>query len=129
MSFGLKVNQDGRKRSAYDILGYKDSKWSIIESIWPEIKSNNLSTRIKKQIKTNSFYGRYIGRHLDEIEELKQEAQLKLRDDIDYSGCSGLSNEVKEILARNKPKSIGEAKELVGMTPAAAAILLRFVKK
>ena len=129
LSFGLKINQDGRKRSAYDILGYKDSQWSMIESIWPEINSINLSARIKKQIKTNSFYERYIGRHLDEIKELKQEAQLMLRNDIDYSVCSGLSNEVKEILARNKPKSIGEARELVGMTPAAAAILLRFVKK
>ena len=129
LSYGLKINQDGRKRSAYDILGYKDSQWSMIESIWPEIKSINLPFRIKKQIKTNSFYDRYIGRHLEEIKELKRETQLKLRDDIDYNGCSGLSNEVKEILERNKPKSIGEAKELVGMTPAAAAILLRFVKK
>ena len=129
LSFGLKINQDGRKRSAYDVLGYKDSKWSMIESIWPDIKSINLPVRIKKQIKTNSFYERYIGRHLDEIKELQEEAQLKLRDDIDYKACSGLSNEVKEILSRNKPKSIGEARELVGMTPAAAAILLRFVKK
>lgn len=129
LSFGLKINQDGRKRSAYDVLGYKDSKWSMIESIWPEIKSINLPVRIKKQIKTNSFYERYIGRHLNEIKELQEEAQLKLRDDIDYKACSGLSNEVKEILSRNKPKSIGEARELVGMTPAAAAILLRFVKK
>ncbi len=129
LSFGLKINQDGRKRSAYDILGYKDSKWSMIESIWPEIKSINLTKRIKKQIKTNSFYQRYIGRHLEEIKELRQETQLKLREDIDYNKCPGLSNEVKEILLRNKPKNIGEAKELVGMTPAAAAILLRFVKK
>ena len=37
--FGLQINQDGRKRSAYEILGYKDSNWDLIESVWPEIKN------------------------------------------------------------------------------------------
>ena len=64
-----------------------------------------------------------------EIDELKKETALKLNDSINYEKCSGLSNEIKEILRKNKPKSIGEARQLTGMTPAAAAILLRFVKK
>ena len=54
---------------------------------------------------------------------------MKLSEGIDYKKCSGLSNEIKEILTKNKPKSIGEARQLTGMTPAAASILLRFVKK
>ena len=35
---GLKINQDGKKRSAYDILGYKDGNWKLIYKIWPELK-------------------------------------------------------------------------------------------
>ena len=126
---GLKINQDGKKRSAFSVLGYKDSSWQMIESIWPELKSLNLDLKIKKQIKTNAFYDRYVGRHLLEIDELKKEEGLKLNEGIDYKKCSGLSNEIKEILTKNKPKSIGEARQLTGMTPAAASILLRFVKK
>ena len=126
---GLKINQDGKKRSAYSVLGYKDSNWKILESTWPELKSLKLDHKIKKQIQTNAFYEKYIGRQLLEIEELKKEKELRLNESIDFDKCSGLSNEIKEILKRNKPKSIGEARELVGMTPAAASILLRFVKK
>jgi len=126
---GLKINQDGKKRSAYSVLGYKDSNWEILESTWPELKSLKLDHKIKKQIQTNAFYEKYIGRQLLEIEELKKEKELRLNESIDFDKCSGLSNEIKEILKRNKPRSIGEARELVGMTPAAASILLRFVKK
>ena len=126
---GLKINQDGKKRSAYSVLGYKDSNWEILELTWPELKSLKLDHKIKKQIQTNAFYEKYIGRQLLEIEELKKEKELRLNESIDFDKCSGLSNEIKEILKRNKPKSIGEARELVGMTPAAASILLRFVKK
>ena len=126
---GLKINQDGKKRSAYDILGYKDSNWELIYKIWPELKKLKLVKTIAKQIKVNSFYERYSQRHLSEIEELNRDKGLKINFSKKLDNCSGLSNEVKEILNKYKPKSIGEARELPGMTPAAAAILLKYVKK
>ena len=127
--FGLQINQDGRKRSAYEILGYKDSSWDLIESVWPEIKKLDIEEKIKKQIKTNAFYSRYTHRQFAEIEELKKDMNLKLSDNINFDKCSGLSNEIKEILKQHKPSSIGEARDLPGMTPAAASLLLRFVKR
>ena len=127
--FGLQINQDGRKRSAYEILGYKDSNWDLIESVWPEIKKLDIEEKIKKQIKTNAFYSRYTHRQFAEIEELKKDMNLKLSDSINFDKCSGLSNEIKEILKQHKPSSIGEARDLPGMTPAAASLLLRFVKR
>ena len=93
------------------------------------VKTLEFRIRIKKQIKTNAFYERYVGRQVIEIEELKREKEFKLNENIDFDKCSGLSNEIKEILRKNKPKSIGEASQLTGMTPAAATILLRFAKK
>ena len=127
--FGLKINMDGKKRTAWEILGYKDSSWKMIKSIWPELNKLKLNKTIEKQIKTNAFYQRYLEKQLVEIEDLKKEKCLKLHSDINYKNCSGLSNEIKEILDKHKPQNIGEATELPGMTPAAAAILLRFAKK
>ncbi len=126
---GLKINKDGKRRSAYEIIGYKNSTWDMIHSIWPETKSLKLSPKIRKQIKVNSFYQRYSGRHLAEIEQLNKEKSLLIKKSANFDNCSGLSNEIKEILKKHKPNSIGDARELPGMTPAAASILLRYVKK
>ncbi len=127
--FKIKINQDGRKRSAYEILGYNKVTWDKLKSIWPELTKIKVDDTIKKQIKINSFYERYSERQLSEIDELEKDKLLKIREDIDYTECGGLSNEVKEILKNHMPSNIQEARQLPGMTPAAAAILLRYVKK
>ena len=128
LKFNIKINQDGRKRSAYEILGYKSVSWSKLQKMWPELRLLKVEASIQKQIKINSFYKRYSERQLNEINSLEKDKYLSIRKTIDYKKCSGLSNEVKEILAKHKPKSIKEARELPGMTPAAASILLRYVK-
>ncbi len=128
-NFGLKINKDGKKRSAYEVLGFQNGNWEIISNIWPKINDLKIDERTKKQIKANSFYNRYSKRHLNEITELQKDEKLKLRKKINFKECEGLSNEIKEILTRHSPKNIGEARKLPGMTPAAASILLRFVKK
>tara|TARA_X000000950_G_scaffold113448_1_gene142760 strand:+ start:2409 stop:4271 length:1863 start_codon:yes stop_codon:yes gene_type:complete len=127
--FGIKINQDGKKRTAYDVLGYQETSWRKLQAIWPELAKLNLNTTIKKQIKSNSFYNRYSNRQELEIRELEKDKSLKIREDVNYQKCSGLSNEAKEVLEANRPNNIQEARLLPGMTPAAANILLRFVKK
>ena len=128
-SHGIKINQDGKKRSAFDLLGYKDVKWENLRSIWKEIKHINISEKTIKQITNTAFYSKYTTRLAEEINQLKTEVELKINDNINFRECSGLSNEVKEVLERYKPQSFGEAKNLPGMTPAAASILLRYVIK
>ena len=128
-SHGIKINQDGKKRSAFDLLGYKDVKWENLRSIWKEIKHINISEKTIKQITNTAFYSKYTTRLAEEINQLKTEVELKINDNINFRECSGLSNEVKEALERYKPQSFGEAKNLPGMTPAAASILLSYVKK
>ena len=126
---GIKINQDGRKRSAYEILSYKDVLWGDIEKIWPEIGQIKVNQSTINQIKNNAFYSKYTNRQIEEIEQLKKETKLKIGSNFNYNGCSGLSNEIKEILVKNRPRNIGEAKNLPGMTPAAASILLNYIKK
>ena len=126
---GIKINQDGKKRSAFDLLGYKDVEWDTLTTIWKEIKDINISEKTVKQIKNTAFYSKYTTRLIEEIDQLKAEVELKINENINFRKCSGLSNEVKEVLERHKPQSFGEAKNLPGMTPAAASILLSYVKK
>ena len=127
--FNIKINQDGKKRSAFEILGYKEVSWKDLKSMWPELKNLKTDQVIEKQIKANSFYNRYSGKQNLEIEELEKDKYLKIDQKLDFMSCSGLSNEVKEILNYHKPENIMEARQLPGMTPAAASILLRFIKK
>ncbi len=127
--FGIKINQDGKKRTAFEVLGYKEVTWDQIRRIFPNLKRQNITDRVEKQIKINSFYKRYSERQQNEIEELKKERLLEIHKNINFNECDGLSNEIKEILSKNRPNNIEEAKQLPGMTPAAASILLRYVKK
>ena len=120
---------DGRKRSAYEIIGYEDVSWEMLRKMWPKIRALNISTRTQQQIKANSFYQRYSSKQQQEIDDLENDRMIRLGDKINYTKCAGLSNEVKEILSRHKPQNIAQARVLPGMTPAAASILLRFAKK
>ena len=101
----------------------------MLESIWPRLSNLNLNKTIKRQIKSNSFYNRYSDRQEIEIQELEKDKSLKISKKVNYQKCYGLSNEAKEILEAHRPENIQEARLLPGMTPAAANILLRFVKK
>lgn len=126
---GFKVNDDGRKRTAFEILGYNNSSWGVVEKIWPNLLSLDLSTKNKEQVRINAFYHKYVDRQALEIKRLESDFNLKFKKNLDFDSCSGISNEVKEILKLRKPQSLGEASTLPGMTPAAASLLLRFVKK
>ena len=127
---GLKINQDGKLRSAFEILGYKNSNWGLIESLWPDTKNIiKLSNEEREQLRVMSFYHRYEKRQNKEIDSLKKDTELCLNENANYDLCPGLSNEARELLKTKKPKNIGEASRLPGMTPAATNLLLRFLKK
>ena len=87
--YGIKINQDGKKRSAYEILGYKGVSWQMIQKIWPEIQNLELNKKIKRQIKINSFYNKYSDRQKHEIHELEKDNLLKLSKNLNYNKCQG----------------------------------------
>ncbi len=126
---GLSINEDGKKRTAYEVLGYNECSWNKIMLIWPHLKKLKISKAEKEQIRITAFYKKYVDRQMAEIKELKKEHGLKLKNSFDPRNCIGLSNEVKEILFKNSPKTFGEAAALPGMTPSAASLLLKYIKK
>ena len=102
---GLKINQDGKIRTAFDILGYKGSSWKLISTIWHNIYENvSLNRFEKEQIRIMSFYDRYMKRQSKEIKSLKTDEKLILDEKINYDLCHGLSNEAKGIIKDQKAK-------------------------
>ncbi len=126
-NFGVKIAKDGVKRSAIQILTQKSVNMSKIREIWPEIKF--VSREIDDQIEINSHYKGYLNKQNADIIAFKKDENLIIPDNLDYDQFSGLSNEVKFKFKQIKPKTMGQALRIDGITPAAVYILLSHLKR
>jgi tRNA uridine 5-carboxymethylaminomethyl modification enzyme len=126
-NFGIKIAKDGVKRSAIQILTQKSVNMSKIREIWPEI--NYVSREIDEQIEINSHYKGYLKKQNADIIAFKRDENLIIPENLDYDEFSGLSNEVKSKFKKIKPKTMGQALRIDGITPAAVYILLSHVKR
>lgn len=124
---GLDVNQDGRRRTVFDLLKYPNIGWADLETLWPE--SKNFDADIKEQIEIDAMYSGYILRQESDIAALRKDEALKIPEWLDYKKIGGLSNEVQQKLQDVRPETLGAASRIPGVTPAAVIALLRFVKK
>jgi tRNA uridine 5-carboxymethylaminomethyl modification enzyme len=123
---GLKINLDGKTRSAFDLLGYHEISLEKIQGIWPDIEIEDQS--IAKTISAEATYGRYLERQKKEIEIFRKEESKVLSDEIDYNLIKGLSNEHKQKLSKIKPSTLGQAQRIDGITPSAIGLILSHVK-
>ena len=105
----------------------KDVDMVKISKIWPEIKSHG--REIDEQIEINSHYRGYLKKQKADILAFKRDENLSIPDNIDYDRFSGLSNEVKAKFKEIRPKTMGQALRIDGITPAAVYILLSHVKR
>jgi len=85
-------------------------------------------SRVTRQVEIESKYEGYIKKQLRAIDEFRCLEDRKIPAAFDYQSLHGLSNELKEKLARIKPLSLGQASRIDGMTPAAIAILMVALK-
>ena len=125
--FGINIAKDGVKRSAMEILSQKSVNMSKIREIWPEIKY--VSREIDEQIEIKAHYKGYLKKQDADILAFKRDENLKIPENLDYDQFSGLSNEVKSKFKEIKPKTLGQALRIDGITPAAVYILLSHVKR
>jgi tRNA uridine 5-carboxymethylaminomethyl modification enzyme len=124
---GIKVAKDGILRSADEVLAQKDANMNKIREIWPEI--SDFGSEIDEQIEINSHYRGYLKKQNADIIAFKRDENLMIPDNIDYDQFSGLSNEVKAKFKKIRPKTMGQALRIDGITPAAVYILLSHVKR
>ncbi len=127
LKFGINIAKDGVKRNAIEILSQKTVNMSKIREIWPEIKY--VSREIDEQIEIKAHYKGYLKKQSADILAFKRDENLKIPENLDYDQFSGLSNEVKSKFKEIKPKTLGQALRIDGITPAAVYILLSHVKR
>ena len=123
----IKIKLDGKKRSAFELLSYKDINFKNLEKIWPELKK--LDAETKEQIQIESVYSSYLSRQRADIEDFKKEEGLKIPKIIEYKKVGSLSNEIIEKLTKLKPPTLGAASRISGVTPAAVIAIMRYIKK
>lgn len=123
---GFKINLDGKKRSAYDILSYPDIKYKDLRKLWSEIEP--LSSQVEKTISAEALYKRYLVRQQEDIERFRRDESKKINPNINYKKIKGLSNENKEKLSRLRPETLGHAQRIDGVTPAALGLIIAHLK-
>jgi len=126
-NFDIKIAKDGILRKSNEILTQKGVDMKKIREIWPEIPY--FDKKIDEQIEINAHYRGYLKKQKADILAFKRDENLAIPDKVNYDSLSGLSNEVKAKFKQIKPKTMGQALRIDGITPAAVYILLSHVKR
>ena len=125
--YSIKISKDGVKRTGIEVLGLKDITIDQLRKIWVDIPQYD--KYIDEQVEIDAHYSGYLKRQTHDIEAFKKDESIMIPDDINYESFSGLSKEIKSKLSQIKPKTLGQALRIDGVTPAAAIILLGYIKK
>jgi tRNA uridine 5-carboxymethylaminomethyl modification enzyme len=118
---GAPVNQDGRRRSAFEALGLPGLSEDSMGALFPWLRG--IPPRVLAELRARALYAPYIERQTAELRMLEREERLSIPDDIDFSAIPGLSLEMRQRLQRSRPATLGGAGRLAGVTPAAIAAL------
>ena len=126
-NFGINIAQDGVLRKSNEILSQKGVNMQKLREIWPNIPF--FDKKIDEQVEINAHYMGYLKKQKSDILAFKRDENLSIPEEFNYDNLSGLSNEVKSKFKLIKPKTLGQALRIDGITPAAVYILLSHVKR
>jgi tRNA uridine 5-carboxymethylaminomethyl modification enzyme len=124
--YGLTLNKDGHRRSAFELLAYPEIGWPEIAAIWPSLSA--IDPGIAVHLEIDAKYDVYLKRQTADVDAFRRDEGLILAD-IDYSRVPGLSNEARAKLEAARPWTVGQAGRLDGLTPAALGILAAFLRR
>jgi tRNA uridine 5-carboxymethylaminomethyl modification enzyme len=124
---GLALNKDGQRRSAFELLSHPNIGIADLAKIWPRFA--DLPPKIAEQVEIDAKYDVYLSRQAADIAAYRRDESLELPDGLDYSQLSGLSNEVRQKLNAMRPRTIGQAARMDGITPAALTLLVAHLKR
>jgi tRNA uridine 5-carboxymethylaminomethyl modification enzyme len=125
--YGIPLRKDGHRRSAFELLSYPDIGIADVARIWPRFGA--LSPKIAEQLEIDAKYAVYLSRQTADVESYRRDESVVLPEDIDYATLPGLSNEVRNKLQMHKPRTVGHAGRLDGITPAALTLLVAHLRR
>jgi tRNA uridine 5-carboxymethylaminomethyl modification enzyme len=123
---GLALNHDGVRRSAFELLAYPEAGWAEVRAIWPELAAVDPSIAVHVEI--DAKYDVYLKRQTADVDAFRRDEGLILTD-VDYADVPGLSNEARSRLEAARPRTVGQAGRLDGLTPAALGILAAYLRR
>src|SRR5690242_6466189 len=124
---GLALRRDGQRRSAFEILSYPEISIADLARIWPAF--GELDTKVAGQLEIDAKYHVYLSRQAADVESYRRDESLVLGEDLDYASLPGLSNEVRQKLQLHRPRTIGQASRIEGVTPAALTLLAAHLRR
>lgn len=124
---GLAVSQDGARRTATQLLAYRDVSVASLSGIWPELQ--RLEGEVAEQLEFDAHYAAYLQRQEADIKAFRRDEILRIPDDLDYGLVGGLRTEIRAKLTQHRPATLGAAARISGVTPAALTALLGHVKR
>ncbi len=124
---GLGLNQDGQRRSGFELLSHPNIGVRELARIWPSF--NEIAPDIAEQLEIDAKYAVYVDRQAADIVEFRRDEGLELPEGIDYARLGGLSNEIKQKLQAVRPRTVGQAGRIDGMTPVALTLLLAHIRR
>jgi tRNA uridine 5-carboxymethylaminomethyl modification enzyme len=124
---GLALNLDGQRRSAFELLSHPNIGLAELARIWPQL--GDLPPKIAEQVEIDAKYEVYLSRQAADIAAYRRDEGLELPEGLDYSQLPGLSAEVRQKLNSARPRTIGHAARMDGITPAALTLLVAYLKR
>ena len=125
--FGISLNKDGQRRTAFELLSYPNITISDITKVWPRFAE--LPAKVAEQIEIDAKYEVYLSRQAADIAAFRRDESFELPADFDYAALPGLSNEMKQKLQTYRPRTIGHASRIDGVTSAALTLLVAHVRR
>jgi tRNA uridine 5-carboxymethylaminomethyl modification enzyme len=124
---GLNLKKDGHRRTAFELLSYPDMGLADVSRIWPRLA--DLPAKVAEQLEIDAKYDVYLSRQTADIAAYRRDEALALPDDLDYAAIVGLSNEARHKLSTHRPRTIGHAGKIEGVTPAALTLLVAHLRR
>ena len=124
---GIALNLDGQRRTAFELLSYPTLKMGDLTRIWPQFLA--FDTKIADQLEIDAKYAVYLDRQASDVASYRRDEAIELPDDLDYAVLNGLSNEIRQKLTARRPRTIGHASQIDGITPAALTLLVAHVRR
>jgi len=124
---GVPINQDGVRRSAFELAAQPHLTLAALARVWPELA--DIPPKLARRLEADAKYAVYLDRQEADIERHRRSEALAIPADLDYAGLSGLSNELKAKFLAARPASLGQAGRIEGATPAALALIAAHARR